>query len=230
MSALDDDLDTLHEDDASSTYQPVGPDLDPDDQLDLAALVQAAGRGEPCAWSRLVQRFTPLVRSVASRYRLGEHDTEDVAQVVWLRLVEHIQRLREPLALPGWIATTARHESLRMARASGRTLLVDPLDDTSAREFAGHHPEVDAHLLQDEEVEAVREGLADLPTRQRDLLLLLVADPPLSYREISARLGMPIGSIGPTRARTLARLEATPAVTRYVGSGWRGVAAQPCAA
>jgi RNA polymerase sigma factor (sigma-70 family) len=229
MPALDDDLDTLHEDDASHSHQPVVPDLDPDDQRDLAALVEAARRNESCAWSGLVQRFTPLVRSVTRRYRLSEHDAEDVAQVVWLRLVEHIQRLREPLALPGWIATTARHESLRLARGHGRTLLVDPLDD-SAREFDGQHAEVDAHLLQDEEVEAVREGLAQLPTPQRDLLLLLVADPPLSYREISAKLGMPIGSIGPTRARTLARLEATPSVTRYVGSGWRGVAARPCAA
>ncbi len=164
MPALDDDLDTLHEDDASHSHQPVVPDLDPDDQRDLAALVEAARRNESCAWSGLVQRFTPLVRSVTRRYRLSEHDAEDVAQVVWLRLVEHIQRLREPLALPGWIATTARHESLRLARGHGRTLLVDPLDD-SAREFDGQHAEVDAHLLQDEEVEAVREGLAQLPRR-----------------------------------------------------------------
>ncbi len=229
MPALDDDLDTLHEDDASHSHQPVVPDLDPDDQRDLAALVEAARRNESCAWSGLVQRFTPLVRSVTRRYRLSEHDAEDVAQVVWLRLVEHIQRLREPLALPGWIATTARHESLRLARARGRVLLVDPLDD-SAHEFAGGDPEVDADLLQAEEVEAVREGLAELPTAQRDLLLLLAADPPLTYREISTRLGMPIGSIGPTRARTLARLEATSAVSRYTGAGWRHAVRRTCAA
>ena len=76
----------------------------------------------------------------------------------------------------------------------------------------------------------MREGLAELPTAQRDLLLLLAADPPLTYREISTRLGMPIGSIGPTRARTLARLEATSAVSRYTGGGWRHAVRRTCAA
>jgi RNA polymerase sigma factor (sigma-70 family) len=229
MSALHDNLDTTHQDDASPSSQLDARGLDTDGQPHLAALVQAARRNEPCAWTRLIRRFTPLVRTIASRYRLSEHDAEDVGQVVWLRLVEHIHGLREPLALPGWIATTARHESIRVASARGRTLLVDPLDD-STREFAGDDPEVDAHLLQDEEVEAVREGLAELPTVQRDLLLLLTANPRPSYQEISAKLGMPIGSIGPTRARCLARLEATSAVSRYVESGWRDVVPRPRAA
>ena len=229
MSALEHSLDTPYEDDASHGAQPDARGLDIDGQPSLAALVQAARCGEPGAWSRLVQRFTPLVRTIASRYRLGQHDAEDVGQVVWLRLVEHIQRLREPRALPGWIVTTARHESLRLARAHGRTLLIDPLDG-SAHEFTADDPDVDADLLRDDEVDAVREGLAELPTTQRDLLLLLAADPPLSYREISTRLGMPIGSIGPTRARTLARLEGTSAVSRYIASGWEGAAPHPCVA
>jgi RNA polymerase sigma factor (sigma-70 family) len=228
MSALDDSLDTPYEDDDSFSTQPDARGLHTGDQPDLAALVHAARRGEPSAWSRLVQRFTPLIRTVTRSYRLGEHDAEDVGQVVWLRLVVHIHRLREPLALPGWIVTTARHESLRLARAHGRTLLVDPLEH-SAHEFAADHPNVDADLLHDEEVEAVREGIAELPKVQHDLLLLLAADPPLSYREISTRLGMPIGSIGPTRARALARLEATSAVSRYFRSAWQD-AVRPCAA
>jgi RNA polymerase sigma factor (sigma-70 family) len=234
MSALDDSLDTPYVGNASLSTQPDAGGTDADDRPELAALVHAARRGEPGAWNRLVQRFTPLIRTITSRYRLGEHDAEDVGQVVWLRLVQHIQRLREPLALPGWITTTARHESLRLARAHGRTLLLDPLED-SVRDRAADHPNVDADLLQDEQVEAMRQGLAELSTVQRDLLLLLTADPPLSYREISLRLGMPIGSIGPTRARTLARLEATSAVSRYIASGCitvgsRKVASRTCAA
>ncbi len=228
MSTLHDSLDALSRD-PDRGPQRCTPGPGTDGQPDLAALVEAARRGEPCAWRGLVQRFTPLVRGIACRYRLGEHDAEDVAQVIWLRLVEHLHRLREPLALPGWIATTAHHESLRLARGRARTLPVDPLDD-SAQAFLGQDPDVDADLLQAEQVEAVRAGLADLPTAQRDLLLLLAADPPLSYREISARLGMPIGSIGPTRARTLARLEATPAVRRYLGSVRQGVVRRRCAA
>jgi len=214
MTVLDTPLDAPARDDAGA---------------DLTALVAAARRGEARAWECLVQRFTPLVRAVTARFRLGEHDAEDVAQVVWLRLVEHLHRIREPLALPGWIATTARCESLRVARAGERTLPVDPLDDAT-RAFAGQDPEVDAVLLQAEQVDAVREGLAGLSPTQRDLLLLLVADPPLSYREISARLGMPVGSIGPTRARTLARLEATPAVSRYLATDRREAVRRACAA
>ena len=228
MSTLHDSLDALSRDpDRGAQQYTPGPGTD--GQPDLATLVEAARRGEPCAWQGLVQRFSPLVRGITRRYRLGEHDAEDVVQVIWLRLVEHLHRLRAPLALPGWITTTAHHESLRLARGRARTLPVDPLDD-SAQAFLEDDPGVDADLLQAEQVEAVREGLADLPTAQRDLLLLLAADPPLSYREISARLGMPIGSIGPTRARTLARLEATPAVRRYLGSGGWGVVRRPCAA
>ncbi|MBM7807645.1 RNA polymerase sigma factor (sigma-70 family) [Geodermatophilus bullaregiensis] len=229
MTALDASRDALHPDDAAPGARPCTPGPDTCSQPDLATLVDAARRGEPAAWQGLVQRFAPLVRTITGRYRLSEHDAEDVGQVTWLRLVEHLSRLREPLALPGWIATTARHESLRLARAHGRTLPVDPLDG-SAPEFTGTDPEVDADLLHAEEVEAVREGLAALPPAQRDLLLLLAADPPLSYREISTRLGMPIGSIGPTRARTLARLGATPAVSRYLGSGRRRTARRTCAA
>jgi RNA polymerase sigma factor (sigma-70 family) len=229
MSDLDYSLDTPYEDDASHRARPGVRASDDGVRPELTVLVEAARGGEPGAWSRLVEQFTPLVRATTRTFRLGEHDAEDVGQVVWLRLLEHIHRLREPRALPGWIATTARHESLRLARARGRTLLVDPLDD-GAHEFAGGDPEIDADLLQAEEVEAVREGLAELPTTQRDLLLLIAADPPLSYREISTRLGMPVGSIGPTRARTLARLKATSAVSRYTGTNWRRVVRRPCAA
>ncbi len=229
MSARDDSLDTPYEDDADHSARPHPRGPYTGNRPDLAALVEAARRGEPSAWSELVHRFTPLVHTIASRYRLGAHDAEDVGQVVWLRLLEHIQRLREPSALPGWIATTARHESLRLARAHGRTFLVDPLEGTS-HEFVADHPDIDADLLQHEVVEVVQDGLAELPAAQRDLLLLLVADPPLSYREISTRLGRPIGSIGPTRARTLARLEGTSAVSRYIASGWEGVEPRPCVA
>jgi len=229
MSALHDYLDTTHQDDVSRDLHPDAKRTETDGQPHLAALVEAARRNEPCAWSQLVQRFTPLVRTTAKRYRLNEHDAEDVGQVVWLRLVEHIHGLREPLALPGWIATTARHESIRLAGVRGRTQLVDP-QDIPAHEVAGDCPDVDAHLLQDEEVEAVREGLAELPTPQRDLLLLLIAEPRPTYQEISLKLGMPLGSIGPTRGRSLARLEAASAVSQCIECDRRDVVPRPRAA
>jgi len=174
-------------------------------------VVIAAAAGDEGAWRVLVERFGPVVHRVARGFRLDERDTQDVAQTVWLRLWENLASIREPWALPGWIATTTRHECLRALR--GRVRVV-PLDESGA-EPATDHPDPDAALLRAEAAEAVRHGLAELPPVQRDLLALLAAEPDLTYRQIGRRLGMPVGSIGPTRARGLARLGATTAVLRY---------------
>jgi RNA polymerase sigma factor (sigma-70 family) len=196
---------------------------------DMAAIVEAARRGEEEAWNALVTRLTPLVRATARGYRLNERDAEDVCQVVWLRLLENFGQLRESRALPGWVATTARRESIRVARGHARTPLVGALDD-GTQVLAGDDSDVDAGLLHAEAVQAVRNGLAELTPAQRDLLLLLAADPPPSYRQISAMLDMPVGSIGPTRARCLARLGATAAVSRYAATGSRAAARRTSAA
>ncbi|WP_448628521.1 RNA polymerase sigma factor [Geodermatophilus sp. URMC 64] len=173
-----------------------------------AVLVEGARRGDRDAWTALVDRFLPLVRSVTRGYRLGDRDAEDVAQTVWLRLLEHLDRIREPVALPGWIAATARHEALRLARGQGRAAPLDPFGD-SGPQPADERTDVDAGLLRAERDRAVRDGLAELPDLQRELLVLLTLDPPPSYRDISRRLGMPVGSIGPTRSRSLQRLRNT---------------------
>lgn len=176
----------------------------------VRGLVRAALDGDLAAWNGLVSRYTLLVQSVVRRHGLTDDDAEDVVQTVWLRLVENLRHVREPQALPGWIVTTARHECLRVIR--GRRLL-SPADLTN---HAQHLPEgddaVDAALLDSERHEALLAALAELPDRQRALMLLLVEDPPPSYDEISRRLGMPIGSIGPTRARALDRIRTHPAV------------------
>lgn len=182
-------------------------------------LVLAAGRGEQAAWNELVTRFTPLVRSIGRTYRLDDSDVEDVGQVVFLRLVEHVARIRDPHALPKWIATTARNESLRMASSRLRTIPTDPLDIEAGHLDSVPNRDVDASLMRNEEVEAVRAGLAELPPTQRNLLRLLADDRPLSYRDIGTLLAMPIGSIGPTRARGLARLRSTEAVRSYLAAG-----------
>jgi RNA polymerase sigma factor (sigma-70 family) len=201
---------------------PTEPDVLPPPaggEPDVAALVGSAKEGDEAAWSRLVELYTPLVRAITRGYRLGDRDAEDVGQVVWLRLVEHIGRLRVPEALPGWIATTVRNECLRLTRGNRRVLLVDPLDEQHP--IASDHPDVDADLLHAERVQAVRIGLADLPPAQRDLLLLLATDPPPSYREISATLDMPIGSIGPTRGRYLRRLKQHLEAAGLGAEAWR---------
>ncbi len=178
----------------------------------VGGLVQAAREGDAAAWDALVEQFLPLVRAVVSRVRLSAADAADVNQTVWLRLVEHLGAIREPDALAGWLATTARREALRAAAAAGRTIALDPA--ASALEGIDDD-ELDRVLLDEERDTAMREALAELPTDRRRLLELLVADPPTSYDEISRTLGIPIGSIGPTRARALVQLRNTRAFREW---------------
>ena len=176
----------------------------------VSALLAAAAAGDQASWNRLVDRFFPLVLSIVRRYRLQGADAEDVSQTVWLRLVEKLGDIREPQALAGWIATTTRHECLHVIRRRRGVSLVDPTDHALPDDPDG--PTVETRLLEAERHEALLAGLAELPDRQRSLLLLLLEDPPPSYEEVSARLGVPIGSIGPTRARALARLRDSQAL------------------
>jgi RNA polymerase sigma factor (sigma-70 family) len=169
---------------------------------DVARLVRAAGDGDQHAWNMLVDRYAGLVWSVIRSHRLGGADAADAAQTTWLRLVEHLNRLQEPARVGAWLATTARRECLRTLRNAGRQVpygdeLPEPEDDSAA---------VDAELLRSERDTELWEAFARLPHRDQSLLRMLVAEPAPSYREISCSLGIPIGSIGPTRARSLERL------------------------
>jgi RNA polymerase sigma factor (sigma-70 family) len=179
----------------------LGGDEDP-----VSELVAAALRGDHASWHRLVDRYTPLLLSVIRRHRLQGDDAEDVAQTVWLRLVEKLGSIREPEALPGWILTTARNECLHLIKAR-KVVFPTDLEDRGWPDGSGPAA-VDSDLLEAERHEALLAALAELPERQRALLLLLIEDPPLSYEEISSRLDVPVGSIGPTRARALAKIRA----------------------
>ena len=182
------------------------------ESFDVTDLVAAAADGKESAWQDLVARYTPLVASVAHGFRLSGTDVDDVAQTVWLRLVEHLGELREPRALPMWIITTTRNECLRQVKAGQRTRPYDPLAETSIPDVTVDDP--DARLIRDARHQGLLAALAGLPEHQRALLLLLIEDPPLPYAEISRRLHIKIGSIGPTRARALERLRACPEIIR----------------
>ena len=174
------------------------------ESLTVDELVERARAGDQASWNAIVDRFIPLVNSVIAKFRLSSADADDVNQTVWLRLVEHLGDLREPRALPGWLATTTRHESLRIIRLRGRDTPVDPQGVTIER--VAEQPELDEDLIREERSQALREALLELPAGRRELLELLMTDPPVSYDEISAKLGIPKGSIGPTRARCLAKV------------------------
>jgi RNA polymerase sigma factor (sigma-70 family) len=178
-------------------------------------LVNRARDGDKAAWDELVERYAPLVWSVCRRYRLAPADTDDVGQSVWLRLIEHLPGLREAAALPGWIATTTQRECYRLLRASSRVEPVDPAESTDVVVPAIAEEEV----LRHERRTVLRSAFKELSDRCQALLTLLTSDPPTAYDEISRRLELPIGSIGPNRARCLDRLRRTPALALLVAGG-----------
>jgi RNA polymerase sigma factor (sigma-70 family) len=167
----------------------------------VAALVERAAGGDELAWGALVDEFGDLVRAVARAHRLGDADVADVAQTTWLRLFEHLGRLHEPARVGAWLATTARRESLRVLRRRAQQV---PTAEPPER--ADDRPGQDAWVVAAERDAVLRTALGRLAARDQQLLRLLVAEPAPSYAEISERLDMPIGSIGPTRGRCLQRL------------------------
>jgi RNA polymerase sigma factor (sigma-70 family) len=212
------------EDDEPEATMQAAPDRDLTDSLggepdetepDVIHLVLAAAAGDAEAWESLVRRYMPLVTSVAMRYRVLDEDLADVSQTVWLQLVQHLHQIRTPAALPGWIVTTTRNECFRLSRLRRKTVAVDPLLDVPVRAAAEGKADVvdfDRDLVRDERHGALLSAFAELSDQHRALLLLLLSDPPLSYEEISSRLGIPVGGIGPTRARALDRLRRSPAM------------------
>jgi RNA polymerase sigma factor (sigma-70 family) len=167
-----------------------------------ADLLAAAHNGSQDAWDLLVDRYGRLVWSVVRGFRLDAATAADVSQTVWLRLVEHSDRIRDPERLGSWLATTARNESIRVLKRLSRSVPTEFSLDV-ADEGA---PGIDERLLEDEQLREVLVAFEDISSRCRELLQMLCLDPPLEYEEISEILGMAIGSIGPTRARCLDRI------------------------
>lgn len=166
-------------------------------------LVGRALDGDQGAWDQLVDELTGLLWAVARGNGLDTVDAADVVQTTWLRLAENLHRLRDPERVSAWLVTTARRESLRVLRGSKRDVLIgvqmapidEPCDDDS-----------ETPVLRAEQDARLWGAFRTLPTLCRSLLRVLIADPVPSYAEISAALDMPVGSIGPRRARCLQRL------------------------
>lgn len=175
--------------------------LEPDQ---VVSLVAAAAAGDRHAWEQLVDAYVGLIWAIARGYRLSDGDAHDVTQTAWLRLVEHIDCLSDPARVGAWLATTTRRECLRVLRRSRREVLLAEWDEVDDAEPDADP--VDAELLRGEQAVSVRQAVHQLNPRCQALLEMLVLDPPPSYEEVSAALGMPIGSIGPTRGRCLRRL------------------------
>ena len=182
-----------------------------------AGLVSRARGGDKQAWDALVERYAPLIWSICRKYRLAYADADDVGQNVWMRLVDQLDKIRDPAALPGWLVTTTRRECWRVSRAS-----YGPLAAASALEVEDLPDELadtaEQELLAAERHAALHEAFTNLPPAGQQLIALLIADPPLPYAEVSARLGIPVGSIGPTRSRYLDRMRRYPAIAALINA------------
>lgn len=170
----------------------------------MRAVLRQAAAGDMQAWDSLVAQYGRLIWSITKRYKLTESDAADVVQTTWMRLVEHIDRIEQPDRIGSWLAATARNECLRHVTARRRLVLVR--DNAPFDGIDYHGSQVDEALLAAEQAQVVREAMTHLPGQWQQLLELLMADPPISYAEISDQLGLPVGSIGPTRGRCLAKL------------------------
>ena len=187
------------------------------DDSPVARLVAQARDGDKDAWDAIVDRYAPLIWSICRRYQLDRTDADDVAQSVWLRLVDQLELIREPAALPGWIATTTRRECGRVVTAARRReALGSGLDAENIPD--GRPDEAETEVLMAERNAALREAFDALPAPCQRLLALLITDPPVSYADISAELGIAVGSIGPSRARCLERVRRHPAVAALINA------------
>jgi RNA polymerase sigma factor (sigma-70 family) len=186
------------------------------DNPSVADLVTRARNGDQRAWDALVERYAPLIWSICRHYPLSHADIEDVGQRIWLQFVRHLGAIREPAALPGWLATTTRRECIRVMRAargsqSAGQLLDESIPDKQTRT-------AEQELLAAERHAALREAFSCLSPSRQQLMALLIQDPPVPYAEISAKLGIPVSSIGPTRRRCLDQIRRHPSIVALINA------------
>ena len=182
----------------------------------VADLVTRARKGDQQAWDSLVERYAPLIWSICRRYRLDRADAEDVGQRIWLQFVNHLGAIRDPAAVPGWLTTTAKRECGRVVRATRGPQAAGQLLDESIADRQATTAEQE--LLAAERHAALHQAFTCLSPSRQQLMAMLIEDPPVPYAEISARLGIPVSSIGPTRCRCLDQLRHHPAIAALINA------------
>ncbi|MDH6111055.1 RNA polymerase sigma factor (sigma-70 family) [Kitasatospora sp. MAP12-15] len=167
-------------------------------------LLTRCSKGEQAAWDEMVERFTRLIGAVLRSYRLSAADAEDVRQLTWLKLVQNVDRIRDPERLGHWLATVARREALKVVTRGRRLVVVGDAETLDG--YVGHGESPEQLLIAAQQAGEVAGALGCLSGQCQELLKLALADPPASYDEIAAALGMTVGSVGPIRTRCLRRL------------------------
>lgn len=189
--------------------------------ISATTLLESAATGAESAWREIVARYSTLVYAVCRKHRVTGADADDVSGHVWLSLVTSLATIRCLEALPGWLATTTRRECLKVLRDKERQI-------PDCREHpVGTQPSADVVVLEEERRRVVLGAVVELSRRDRELLTLLFSDPPASYTEISSSLGIPMGAIGPTRQRCLARARRVPSIAALLADDHPTTSAPP---
>jgi len=173
------------------------------DDVEIAKLVLRVRQGDAAAWAALTARYTNFLWSIARSFRMNDADAADVVQTAWLRLVEHLDGIREPERLGSWLATTVRRECYNVRRRTARVEPGEPDDPDGWDGLPATADPLDEGLLRDERDAELWRAFGRLKPACQRLLRVLLADPPPHYAEVAAALDMAVGSIGPTRQRCL---------------------------
>jgi RNA polymerase sigma factor (sigma-70 family) len=188
--------------------------------LPVTELVTHARNGDKQAWDALVERYAPLVWSICRQHRLDGGQAGEASQSVWLQLAGQLDAISDPAAFAGWLATTTQRECGRVLRAARRPQTAGYALD--AETIPGQQTTAaEQELLTAERHAALREAFTQLPPRCQQLIAMLIEDPPIPNAEISAKLGIPATSIGPHRARCLAKLRRHPAIAALINTETR---------
>jgi RNA polymerase sigma factor (sigma-70 family) len=175
----------------------------PDRGARIAGLVSDAQGGSEEALGQLVTELSPLLWQVARAAGLGADDAEDVLQTVWLRLVSHLDGIRTCAALTAWLVTTTKREAWRV-RAAGRKQV--PVDEGWLAAVPDQDAGSEEQVIVDDDNRRLWRTLGQLSPRCQELLRIIAFVPRPDYQAVADELGMPRGSVGPTRGRCLAKL------------------------
>ena len=169
----------------------------------MADLLDAARGGSEDALGQITAELSPMLWHVARAAGLGADDAEDVVQTAWERLLSHLPDIRVPQALVSWLVVTTKHEAWRM-RSNGRRQL--PADQEWLTELPDHAAGTEEQIVIDEQQRALWRAVGRLSEQCQELLRIVAFVPRPDYQAVSAALGMPVGSIGPTRGRCLEKV------------------------
>jgi RNA polymerase sigma factor (sigma-70 family) len=189
-------------DDVRSVTAPTGR---PDHNARIAGLMNAAREGSDDALGQIVTELSPLLWHVARTAGLSSGDAEDVLQTVWMRLLSNLDGIRTSAALTGWLVVTTRREAWRV-RAEGRRHL--PADHEWFSALPDQGPGSEEQIITNDQCRALWVAIGQLSSRCQELLRIIAFVPRPDYQAVAAELGMPVGSIGPTRGRCLTKLRA----------------------